>query len=295
MMVDTLRVYVTVVEKSNFSIAAKQLNLSQPGVSLHIRNLENEFGVKLINRTSKFVKMTEAGEILYAHAKQMLEHYEAAKEQIHLLRDEVTGVLKIGASYTIGEYLLPRLIAQFAGQYPQVDIQATIANTEDIAQAIRANELDVGLVEGQVDYADIALNQPFMEDEMVLVVPPDHALSECQVVEPSLLHNQVWIMRENGSGSRTNSEQLIKELDLTVKRTFVFSSNQGVKEAVLAGLGIALLSKWVIRKELESGELSSIQVKGTRVLRQFYMLQQERASSTMAMSIFMQKVRELTI
>ncbi|MCY9514573.1 LysR substrate-binding domain-containing protein [Paenibacillus apiarius] len=295
MMVDTLKVYVTVVEQSNFSRAAKMLNLSQPGVSLHIRNLENEFGVKLIHRSSKHVKMTEAGEILYERAKQMLSLFDAAKEEIHLLRDEVTGSLKIGASYTIGEYILPRLIAEFAQQYPQVDVHATIANTEDIAQAVRTNELDIGLVEGKVDYADIQVKHPFMEDEMVLVVPPDHPLSSARGADAAMLQHQVWILRENGSGTRSYCDQFIKDLGLAVKRIFVFNSNQGVKEAVMAGLGAALLSRWVIRKELEAGELCSIQVKGARITRQFFILQDTKTSSTMAMKMFVQKLRQLNI
>lgn len=132
MIVDTLKVFVTVVEQSNFSRAAEILNLSQPGVSLHIRNLENEFGVKLLHRSSKQVKTTEAGHILYARAKQILSQYEAASEEISLLRNEVTGSLKIGASFTIGEYILP-VYSQFVNQYPQVDVHVNIANTEEIA------------------------------------------------------------------------------------------------------------------------------------------------------------------
>ncbi|MGZ9583316.1 LysR substrate-binding domain-containing protein [Paenibacillus marinisediminis] len=295
MIVDTLKVFVTVVEQSNFSRAAKVLNLSQPGVSLHIRNLENEFGVTLVHRTSKYVKMTEAGKILYNCAKEMLTRYDEAKEKIHLLRDEVTGALKIGASYTIGEYILPRLIAEFSQDYPHVDIQTTIANTEDIAQAVRGDELDLGLVEGQVDYPDIQVKMPFMEDEMVLVAPYNHPLSTIPMVDPDLLQHQVWIMRESGSGTRSYCEQYIQNLELNVKRSFVFSSNQGVKEAVMAGLGIAILSRWVIRRELEAGELSQLNIAGPRAARQFYILQSTKHSSTMAMKVFLQKLRQLDI
>ncbi|WP_159888648.1 LysR substrate-binding domain-containing protein [Paenibacillus puerhi] len=294
MIVDTLKVFVTVAEQSNFSRAAEILHLSQPGVSLHIRNLENEFGVKLMHRSSKQVKLTEAGHILFKRAKQILAHYEAAKEDISLLRNEVTGSLKIGASFTIGEYILPRLLAEFVHQYPQVDIQVTIANTEEIAQAVHSNELDVGLVEGSVEYPGIQVTPPFMEDEMVLVVPSEHPLHSLGTVEPDMLQDQVWVVRESGSGTRAFSDQFIQDTGLRVQRSFVFNSSQGVKEAVVAGLGVAMLSRWVIRKELESGELHSIQVKDKRFTRHFYVLQETKSSfGTMALTMFLQKLQQL--
>ncbi|MEX2461893.1 MAG: LysR substrate-binding domain-containing protein [Paenibacillaceae bacterium] len=294
MIVDTLRVFVTVAEQSNFSRAAEMLNLSQPGVSLHIRNLENEFGVKLMHRSSKYVRLTEAGSILYKRAKQILSQYEAAKEEIHFLRNEVTGSLIIGASFTIGEYILPHLLAQFINQYPLVEIQVTIANTEEIAQAVYSNELDLGLVEGDVEYSEIQVKPPFMEDEMVLVVPSSHPLNLLKAVDPDMLQDQVWVFRESGSGTRAFSNHFIQDLGLRVKRSFVFSSTQGVKEAVVAGLGVAILSRWVISKELESGELHSIQVKGKRLTRNFYVLQETKSSlGTMAVKMFIQKIRQL--
>lgn len=291
-MLDTLKVFITVAELSNFSRAAEILNLSQPGVSLHIRNLENEFGVQLMHRSSKHVKMTEAGHILYKQAKQILAQYEATKEEIHLLRNEVTGSLKIGASFTIGEYILPRLLAQFVNQYPQVDVQVTIANTEDIAQAIHSNELDVGLVEGHVEYSEIQVQPPFMEDEMLLVSSTVHPLSSLRTIEASMLQDQIWVFRESGSGTRAYSDQFIQDTDIRVKRSFVFNSSQGVKEAVVAGLGIAMLSRWVIHRELESGELHHIQVNGRRFTRDFHVLQEPKSISTMAVKMFIQKLRE---
>lgn len=149
MIVDTLRVFVTVAEQSHFSKAGELLNLSQPGVSMHIRNLENELGAKLLYRSSKQVRLTEAGSILYKHAKQILAHFEEASQEIHMLQDEVTGSIHIGASFTIGEYILPAKLAEFANQYPQVKIQVTIGNTEEIIGGVRSNDLDIGFIEGE--------------------------------------------------------------------------------------------------------------------------------------------------
>ncbi|MNI35503.1 HTH-type transcriptional regulator CysL [compost metagenome] len=172
----------------------------------------------------------------------------------------------------------------------------TIANTEEIAQAVHANELDVGLVEGEVEFSEIQVKPPFMEDEMVLVAPSDHPLTSEKTIETHMLQDQVWVYREQGSGTKAFSDHFILDLGLRVKRSFVFNSNQGVKEAVVAGLGIAMLSRWVIRKELESGELHSIQVQGaqTKFTRPFYVLQDTKSSlGTMAVKIFIQKLRQL--
>ncbi|WP_282938886.1 LysR family transcriptional regulator [Paenibacillus sp. RC67] len=297
MVVDTLRVFVMVVEQSHFSRAAELLNLSQPGVSLHIRNLENEFGTKLVHRSSKHVKVTEAGAILYKQAKQMLALYDTAKEDIRQLRDEVAGTLKVGASLTIGEYVLPRFLAEFTYQYPQIDISVMIANTEEIAQAVRANELDIGLVEGRVEHAEIELQPPFMADDMVLVASTDHPLCSAKKgVDSELLQDYVWVLRESGSGTRAFSDQFMEKLGIRMKRSYVFNSSQGVKEAVVAGLGIAMLSRLVVRKDLEAGELCSIMVKNTRLVRDFRIVQDRKtAVETMASKMFIQKLRQFQL
>lgn len=290
MIVETLRVFVTAVEHSNFSRAAEILNLSQPGVSLHIRNLENEFGAKLLHRSPKHVKLTEAGEILYNRAKQILTLYHDAKQEIQSLRDEVTGLLKIGASFTIGEYILPRVLAQYVEQYPQVEIQVNIGNTEEIVQAVRTNDLDLGLVEGEVTQPGLQVKS-FMMDEMILIASPGHPLCHSRAVAlEASLQGQIWIFREGGSGTRAFSDRFIHDAGLDVKRSFVFSSTQGVKEAVAAGLGIAILSRLVVNKELRSGELCEIPIKGSRFLRNLFVIQEKGESASMAKNMFLQKL-----
>ncbi|GAB6174318.1 LysR family transcriptional regulator [Paradesulfitobacterium aromaticivorans] len=289
MIVESLRVFVTVVDKKSFSRAADELFISQPSVSLHIRNLENEFNVKLLNRSPKQVEPTESGRILYEQARQILLLYNQAKENIDELRNVVKGNLKIGASFTIGEYVLPRLMAEYATQYPYVEIEVMIANTEEVIQALRANQLHIGLVEGKVTHTDI-LSEPFMEDEMILVVPPKHPLAGHQEVMAERLHDQVWILREHGSGTRMFSDYLIEEYKLSVKRSFVFSSSQGVKEAVAAGLGIALVSRLIVQRELTSGELIGLRIKGKRITRRFVIIVLPTSASSKALEVFMDKV-----
>jgi DNA-binding transcriptional LysR family regulator len=291
---DPLKVFVTVIEQKNFSRAGDILNLSQPGVSLHIRNLENELGTKLIYRSPKQVQITEPGKILYRHAKQMLNHYETAKREINEFNNVVSGTMKIGASFTIGEYYLPKVLAEFAAQYPMVDIQIIISNSNDVIQGIRSNKLDIGLIEGETDYKDIDV-RPFMNDEMIVVVPPDHPLSQMDLIEGNMLQNQTWVLREQGSGTRTYSDKLLSSLELNIKKTFIFTSIQGVKEAVMAGLGIALLSRLTVQKELKSNELKTFRLKNEPLIRPFSIVKKLDFEASKAMELFLRKVEEFAI
>lgn len=291
---DPLKVFVTVIEQKNFSRAGDILNLSQPGVSLHIRNLENELGTKLIYRSPKQVQITEPGKILYRHAKQMLNHYETAKREINEFNNVVSGTMKIGASFTIGEYYLPKVLAEFATKYPMVDIQIIISNSNDVIQGIRSNKLDIGLIEGETDYKDIDV-MPFMNDEMIVVVPPDHPLSQMDLIEGNMLQNQIWVLREQGSGTRTYSDKLLSSLELNIKKTFIFTSIQGVKEAVMAGLGIALLSRLTVQKELKSNELKTFHLKNEPLIRPFSIVKKLDFDASKAMELFLRKVEEFAI
>lgn len=291
---DPLKVFVTVIEQKNFSRAGDILNLSQPGVSLHIRNLENELGTKLIYRSPKQVQITEPGKILYRHAKQMLNHYETAKREINEFNNVVSGTMKIGASFTIGEYYLPKVLAEFAAQYPMVDIQIIISNSNDVIQGIRSNKLDIGLIEGETDYKDIDVT-PFMNDEMIVVVPTDHPLSQMDLIEGNMLQNQTWVLREQGSGTRTYYDKLLRSLELNIKKTFIFTSIQGVKEAVMAGLGIALLSRLTVQKELKSNELKTFHLKNEPLIRPFSIVKKLDFEASKAMELFLRKVEEFAI
>lgn len=292
MIVDSLKIFVTVAEQKNFSKAAHLLHISQPGVSLHIQNLEREFRTKLIHRTSKQVKLTQAGEILYAGAKKMLQIYEGAKQEIDLLQNIVKGTIKIGASYTLGEYLLPRLLAEYTSLYPMVDIEVAIANTEEIMQKVKSNDLDIGLVEGEVQHKDV-LSRDFMTDEMILIVPNQHPLASKTHVSIQDLQDQVWVLREQGSGTRAYSDHFLQEYKIGMQRSFVFSSSQGVKEAVAAGLGIAILSHWIVRKEIAHGELHALKWAEKKLERQCMILQKKEAVESKALEIFMQHLAQI--
>lgn len=289
-MIQSLEVFVSVVEKKNFSRAADKHHLSQPGVSLIIRQLEEQFHAQLLHRSPKHVELTRAGEILYRHALEIIRHWEEAKEEIHLLNDVVAGSIKIGASFTIGEYLVPGILARFAGKYPTVESQVLIGNTEEVAEWVKNGEIDIGLVEGEVENYDLAII-PFMEDEMIIILPGGHPYQGENEVKPEKLRNQVWILREQGSGTRTYGDKFIKDYHLNPSQIYEFSSNQGVKEAVIAGLGISVISRLTVRKELKSGELTTLEINGEKNTRMLSLVQLKREKPTRVLEAFSIEVR----
>jgi LysR family transcriptional regulator, transcriptional activator of the cysJI operon len=293
-MIEALRVFVCVVETENFSRAAEQLYLTQPTVSQQIRNLENDIGVKLLDRTPKFVRITEAGQILYNKAKLILKFYEDAKAEINHLHNIVSGALHVGASFSIGESILPRMLANFALQYPLVKIKATIANTGEIIQGVRNFAFDVGLVSEHVHFSDLCI-QKLMEDEMVVIIPPNHPLSKIPIVRPQDLQDNIWIFRENGSGTRAFADGIIHDFNLKVKQSYEFNSSQAVKEAVSAGLGIAIVSYWIVRKEDSYGDLLVRRLENQKLSRSFYMLYRKEQTATMAQTMFLKQLVQLSI
>ncbi len=289
MLADPLKIFITVVEHKNFSRAAEELYISQSSVSMQVRNLENELGTKLINRSPKYLELTQSGEIFYGFAKKILLLYDKAKEEIDLLSNVVTGGLKVGASNTIGEYILPIILTEFAAQFPNVGIETSISNTEEISQAVRANHLDLALVEGEVNRSDFVIH-PLMEDEIILVVPNQHSLARLPIVTADDLQDQVWIFRENGSGTRAFSDKLIKDRGIHVKKSYILGSGQAVKQAVIAGLGIALVSSWIVRKELTTRELTAIRIKGKRLTRSFLLIKTKNHEQSKAMEVFTEQL-----
>ncbi|BCJ86579.1 selenium metabolism-associated LysR family transcriptional regulator [Effusibacillus dendaii] len=280
-----LLVFVTVVEKKNFSRAAESLNMTQPAVSQQIHSLEDYYGVKLFERNSKRVETTRAGEVLYRYAVQIVNLQREAQQAVNDLMGLVTGKLMIGASLTIGEYVLPRLLSVYARHYPDVEISVTIGNTEVIADHALNNRIDVGLVEGPVNPANLVIT-PFLEDEMVLIVPTTHRLAAIGRVHIEDLLEETFIIRESGSGTRFIVEEVFRTLGIQPKREIQFGSTQAIKEAVEAGLGVSFISIWSVQKEIKLGTLRVLRVHNHSFPRPFSMIWKKKQLETRAMKEF---------
>ncbi|MCP3029338.1 LysR family transcriptional regulator [Halobacillus sp. A5] len=243
METESLQTFTRVIELESFTKASQELNLSQPTVSFHIKSLEEHFQTTLIDRTPKRFQVTSTGEIVYQRAKQILGLLEKARTEVYDYHHQLRGKLRIGASYTVGEYILPSLLKAFDDLYPEVELSVTIKNTEHINQGVQLHDLDVGLVEGKVNQKDLD-SYPFMEDEMVVVVPMDHPV-RLKETDFNQWQDHTWICREQGSGTRDVMETFWDRYSIRPGKRITIGSNHGVVEGVKQGVGMSIISKTV--------------------------------------------------
>ncbi len=268
MQLDALKTFVTLVEVNNFTKASEILHISQPSVSLHVKNLEHELQTTLFLRSPKSVQITPTGEILYKRAKQILAISDAAKEDILAYHEEIQGTIIIGASFTIGEYILPPFLAQLQQQFPKLKLQVIIGNTEEIIRITKLLQVDIGLIEGQTIDHEV-ITKPFMQDELHIVCSQNNPLTKQSHVTISELQQQKWIAREEGSGTRNYLDHFFRINGLQVQSVLTISSNQGVKESVMLGIGLSLLSGSVIEREIKNGDIAVLTIDGQRFMRTF--------------------------
>ncbi|WOV84202.1 LysR family transcriptional regulator [Sporosarcina jeotgali] len=297
-MDQSLNVFVTVAEKKNFSRAAEELHMTQPAVSQYIRSLEETMDVRLLERTNKYVRLTKAGEIVYHHAKEIVGLYGRMHHLVNDLSHEASGQLSIGASYTFGEYVLPHILARLLEIYPLIKPDVRIGNTAEIADLIMSRQLDVGIVEGRFKENRQLTAQAFAEDQMILIASAKHPLTLKEgAINWQRLAEQTWIIREEGSGTREAVEAVFDRYSISPVRSMQFSSTQPIKEAVEAGLGISLLSKWAVQKEIRYGDLVQLPVEGLPFIRQFSIVTSSQYQ-TKALKVFLELLlnnRELTL
>ncbi|MFA8438536.1 LysR substrate-binding domain-containing protein [Pueribacillus sp. YX66] len=286
-----LQVFVTVVERENFSRAAEELHMTQPAVSQYIQSLERQMGTRLLERTNKYVRLNKAGAIVYHHAKEILNVYKKMHYLVDDLTAKATGLLPIGASYTFGEYMLPHIIAVMHDKYPLIRPTIMIGNTKEIVELVKNHQVEVGIVEGQLQDESLLI-EPFATDEMVIFTSAQHDLTKT-VPSRKLMSEETWIIRESGSGTRTAVDNMFRKLNITPKNVLEFGSTQLIKESVEAGVGISMLSKWAIRKELQIGTLTVLPIQGLPFLRKFSIVT-KAPFQTKALELFIQLIKEST-
>ncbi|NDI35888.1 LysR family transcriptional regulator [Chengkuizengella sediminis] len=286
-----LLVFTTVVEKKNFSRAAEELHMTQPAVSQYIQALEQQIGTRLLERSNKFVRLNMAGEIVYHHAKEILGHYTRMQYLVDDLMNKASGDLFIGASYSFGEYVLPQMISNMLEEYPLIKPSITIRNSKRIVNLLIKNELEVGIVEGEFNHQNLNI-EPFAEDLMYVTVSANHPFSSQKSITKEELESETWIIREEGSGTREATDKMFRTLQLNPRNKMEFGSTQIIKESVESGIGISLLSKWAIQRELSSGTLHVVEFEGLPVRRKFSIVTRTVPFQTKAMELFLKIVRE---
>ncbi len=289
-MLEELKTFIAVVEYESFTKAGEMVNLSQPSVSVHIKNLESYFDVKLIDRSvkQKNIVITEQGYLLYRRTKEMLKLLETTKDELKNISNSVKGQVKIGATFTIGEYFLPDFLKEFSKEYPDIEIEVVIENTANICERVRGLKVDLGLIEG-ISSSFEFYQEYFSEDKMVLMLPYNHQLTK-EEFSYNKLQNLRWITREVGSGTRDYLNIFLTTNEIVPKSIMIFGSNNSIKEAVKLGLGITLISNYVAKEGVKNKEVSVIEIDKNNKRHFSYILSKD-ISISKATEIFLEKLK----
>jgi DNA-binding transcriptional LysR family regulator len=267
-----IRVFRSVARHLSFSRAAEELLLTQPAVTQQIKALEDELGVPLFDRGGGRITLTASGKALLPFAEQMRTLSDEAIAAVAHANGHHAGSLALGASQTIGQYVLPNLIAGFLKTQPRLHITARSGNSDQVLEALLAHQIHLALIEGPEQRKDIHV-EPFMEDHMVLVVPAGHEWADHEI-DLAALHDQPLLMREFGSGSRRVVEQALTAARIklkTLRISMELDSTEGLLSAVEAGLGVTFVSRWAVRNQLALGTLKLARVRGLKLSRRFSM------------------------
>lgn len=267
MDVRNLEVFLSVAKHLNFTRAGEEVNLAQPSVSVRIRQLENEIGLKLFEQLGKKVALTEAGVSLIPYARRVMAAVEDARQCIQELQGLERGSLRIGASTTPGMYLIPKTVAAFKAQHPNIEIHLRIKDTKQVEAGVLNNEFDFGFVGGHLVGHEVAA-LPWLTDQLVLIVPPDHSFARRKSVNPNHFEKQKFIFREVGSATRATITDYLQGTGVTMEPIMEMENPESVKKAVQSGLGIAFISRFAVETELQARSLVAIRVSGLDIRRQ---------------------------
>ncbi len=263
-----LRVFRTVARHLSFRRAAEELRLTQPAITSQVKALEEETGVALFDRSGGRVVLTPQGSLLLDYVDKLHSLAEEAMQALGSASDQPSGTLAIGASQTIGQYLLPNLIAGFLREQGRIQITTLGGNTEEVVEALADHRVDIALIEGPTMRRDIR-TEPFLEDHMVLVVPAGDPWADAEITLEEL-SSAPLLTREHGSGSRRVVEAALEAAGLKIKDlhlALTLDSTEGLLSAVEAGLGAAFVSRWAVRNQLSLGTLRIAHVHGVKLAR----------------------------
>ncbi|OQY19951.1 MAG: LysR family transcriptional regulator [Desulfobacteraceae bacterium 4572_35.1] len=252
-----LQVFIRIAATGQVTRAAKELRLSQSAVSMALASLENEHGGPLFQRIGRRLILNDRGRMLRPYAEQILHQVDNLSSMLDDSQEQPCGNLHIGASTTIGNYLLPELIAKFTQRYHLAKVQLQIANSEQIAQAVRNGDLDLGLIEGPCHLDELNCIK-WRDDELVVITAPEHEWNKQKQVERQQLFHGNWIVREVGSGTREVIEKALGCNLNSIQSTLELGHTEAIKRGVEAGLGVSCLSRLAVQHELDQKRLTAI-------------------------------------
>ncbi|MCK5164095.1 MAG: LysR family transcriptional regulator [Desulfobacula sp.] len=268
-----LHIFVSVVENKSFSKASEVINLSQPTVSSHIKELEDYFQCRLLDRLGKITEPTKAGVILYQYSKKLLTLRDQAESALHDFLGKTKGNLFIGGSTIPSGYIIPRLIGPFSKQFPDIRIELAAGDTMQIVREIKKGKIELGIVGAKIDDPQIK-QEKLVADEMKLIIPLNHKWAKKTSVDCSKLFEEKFIAREKGSGTW---QSILKSMDNAgfnskkMNTSITMGNTVSVIQGILNHVGISILSTIAVQDDIDKGRLKALSVKGLDLSRFFYL------------------------
>jgi DNA-binding transcriptional LysR family regulator len=289
-----LQLFCRVVELGSFSLAAEEMHITQPAASQQVRTIERQLKAVLLDRSGREVTATDAGTVLYRHAKHMLDQFELAQQQIGDLGELMAGRISIGGATGPGEHILPRLIADFRDRYPAVTVSLRVADTQEIIDEVLSRHLEVGVVGAVMRERELVV-RPLAKDEIVIICAPDHRWAGRDDVSLSELLREPLIVQQRGAGVRAVFEEALRgrglrERDLNI--AFEMGLNESAKQGVMAGAGVTYISKFAISSEVEAGTLALARLADFEVDRHFSYVHARRRTLSHAANAFLAYLEE---
>lgn len=265
-----MRVFAAVARYRSFTKAARELHLTQPAISQQVKLLETEIGLPLLEYIGRQIHLTAAGDELLRYATQVTDLLREASESLAAMRGLKRGVLKLGAVST-AKYFAPSLLSAFAPAYPEVTIRFLVGNREEIIRALASNEIDL-VIMGRPPRELVTVAEPFAKHPLVIIAAPDHPLATKRRIPLQRLGSENFIIREEGSGTRASMEHVFKKSGVPIRTSMEVSSNETIKQAVMAGMGISFISIHTVALELAAGKLTILNVAGLPLVRDWFVI-----------------------
>lgn len=283
-----------VVEKGSFSQAAEELEISQPAVSFQIRALEQKLGHRLLDRSGRRVSLTESGEVVYDYARRMIALEAEMERAVGEVGTRVSGRLVIGSTAGPAELLLPRLLGAFHRRYPDVRVSLIVTDTQTVCERVLDDELEIGVVGAGRTQRGLEF-EAFLRDELVLIVPPGHHLAQVGAVGLEQLTAEPMLMQQEGSGVRNALEAALREAGLRDRDLHVemeLGLQQSVKAAVLDGVGITVISRLAVEREIAEGSLVAVEITDPSLFRDFSIVRHAGRTPRRVVGAFLDFARE---
>jgi DNA-binding transcriptional LysR family regulator len=289
-----LEALIHLVEERSFSRAAKKMHLTQPSLTKHIRNVEEALGAKIVNRSSRSLALTPEGRVLYDYARRIIKLRDEARDRVLRLREEEAGDIRIAASTIPATYILPYAIGGFRKKHPRIRTTVRTADSSDVIETVLDNGAEIGFI-GKKPSGGKLIAEELWKDRLVLAVPSGHPWAKRRAVRVADISAAPFVIREKGSGTREALEECLREtagpglphLNIAAE----LGSSEAVKEAIIAGLGISVVSVHAIRRELKSGLLTALAIEGCPIERSFYLIYRRQFDLMTHHKIFLDFIR----